>query len=357
MTPLVLAPALQPGSTIAFVSLSARLNNVFPAAIERATDLLTSRGFKVRVFFNTDSGLRSSIDNRMSEFRAAFLDPEISAVICTIGGGSFTELLPSLIADVELHKSIREQPKVVVGYSDMTGLHWFLHGMTGLRTFYGPSAIPELGNTESVDDETSTLAFCVKYMFEAISKPQPLGDIPRSPTYAAKMPDYMTDPNSTKVPELSPAPEWKWLRPGKGQGRLFGGCVTVVPRLNGIRALAPDWHGRIVFLESHAGTAEDFESLQTAFADLVAQGVFDEAAGLVVGRPFGYDSDEGRADYERVITQLLCEGPLGKVEKSFPILFNVDFGHTTPMVTLPFDVLAELDSEQDRFTLLEAGVA
>jgi muramoyltetrapeptide carboxypeptidase LdcA involved in peptidoglycan recycling len=94
--------------------------------------------------------------------------------------------------------------------------------------------------------------------------------------------------------------------------------------------------------------------VKAGIADLIAQGVFDEAAGLVVGRPFGYDSEEAREEYAGVITGLLCEGRLA--EKKFPILFNVDIGHTTPMVTLPFDVLAELDSERDRFAILEPAV-
>ena len=78
----------------------------------------------------------------------------MSAIICTIGGTTFTELLPALIADTELHDRIRTNPKLVIGYSDITGFHWFLYAFTGLRTFYGPAAIPELGGTmESVDDE------------------------------------------------------------------------------------------------------------------------------------------------------------------------------------------------------------
>lgn len=352
MPSTVLAPALKPGSTIGFVSLSLRLNNVFPLAVTRASDVLTSRGYQVRTFFNTDAGMRSSIDNRVSEFRAAFTDPDISAIICTIGGSHFTELLPALMADTELHEAIRAHPKVVVGYSDMTGLHWFLHGLTGLRTFYGPSAIPELGTADSADDESSPLAFCLKYMFEVITKPQPLGDIPRSPTYAADEAAFFKDPASTEAQTLSPAPGWKWIRPGKAQGRLHGGSLTTVPRLNGIRAIAPDWRGRIVFLES---AGRDFGAVRMAFSDLAAQGVFDEAAGLVVGRAVGHDTDKAREKYEKVITTLLCEGHLA-TKKSFPILFNVDIGHTTPMVTLPFDALAELDSDKDRFAVLEAGV-
>ncbi|KAK7421114.1 hypothetical protein QQZ08_010118 [Neonectria magnoliae] len=358
MAPLI-PKALQPGDTIAFISPSARLNDQLPAVMQRATAVLSARGYRVRAFFNQDSGVQSGISNRLSEIRAAFSDPSIAAIICTIGGNTFTELLPALIADTELHGIIRANPKIVVGYSDISGLHWFLHTVVGLRTFYGPGAIPELGEANSADDENTPLAFCVKHLFRAIATREPLGDIARSPTYSPILAKFFTkDPASTEAPPLAKTSAWRWLRPGKAEGRLFGGCLTVVARLNGVRAIVPDWTGRIVFLET--AIADDMVSgnllarVRAAFADLIAAGVFDKAAGLVVGRPFGYDSEEAKDEYAGVIKELLCEGPLAK--NTFPILFNIDIGHTVPMVTLPIDALAVLDSENDRFAVIESGV-
>lgn len=97
--------------------------------------------------------------------------------------------------------------------------------------------------------------------------------------------------------------------------------------------------------------------MQAAVADLIAHGVFDGAAGLVVGRPYGYDTPEQWDAYAGVFKELLCEGPVGQTMHQFPILFGVDIGHTTPMVTLPYDTLAMLDSENDQFSILESGVA
>lgn len=348
--------ALKPGATIAFVSPSARLNDVFPAAISRAITLFSSHGYKVRIYFTPDSGIQSSIANRLSELRSAFLDSTVSAIICTIGGETFTELLPALIADHALHATIRANPKIVVGYSNMTGLHWWLYALTGLRTFYGPSAIPELGTADNADDPASPLAFCVKHLLKMVSNPEPLSDVPRSLVYAPQMPPFFHDPTSTDVQKLAPTPAWRWLRPGRAQGRLFGGCLSNVVRLNGVRALAPNWRGRIVFLETSAEEEGDLGKVQTGIADLIAQGVFEEAAGLVVGRPFGYESEQAQQSYADIITALLCQGGPAESGIQFPILYNADIGHSTPMITLPFDVLAVLDSDKDQFTLLEAGV-
>ncbi|KAI1023932.1 hypothetical protein LB504_005415 [Fusarium proliferatum] len=352
------AKHLKPGDKIAFISPSERINATLPAVVDRASALLTNKGYQVQTFFSEDKGIQSCIDNRLSEIRAAFSDPSISAIITTIGGTTFTELLPALIADKELHETIRSNPKIVVGYSDISGLHWFLYGLTGLRTFYGPGAVPEIGESNDVNDKDSPLAFCVDNLLRAIASTEPLGQISRSKFYAPRGAPFFTTPESTEPPEVVKTTDWQWLRRGKAQGRLFGGCLTVVARLSGVSAIVPDWRGRIVFLET--ATNEDGSGgnpphrVQAAFADLIAHGVFEEAAGLVVGRPYGYDSDAEREVYASIIKGLFCEGRLAA--KNFPILFNVDIGHTTPMVTLPYDALAELDSETDTFAVLESGV-
>ncbi|KAH8655470.1 peptidase family S66 [Xylariales sp. PMI_506] len=360
--PSVIVPkALEPGATIAFVSPSARLVEVVPDVVARGKALLERRGYQVRNIFHKDTGTQSGITNRLAELRTAFSDPTISAIFCTIGGATFTELLPHLIADTELHGIIRANPKIVVGYSDITGLHWFLHALTGLRTFYGPGIIPELGEAvASEDDETTARSFCVRHLFRAIGPAgrEAVGEVARSPTYAPRLPSFFTNPSSTEPLSLAPTSGWQWIRGGRAQGRLFGGCLTVMARLGGVRPIAPDWRGRVVFLETAIGedrvSGNPLARVKAGIADLIAHGVFEEAAGLVVGRPFGYDTPELKEQYTDTIKDLLCEGRLA--ERKFPILFNVDFGHTTPFFTLPYDTLVELDSEKDSFSILEPAV-
>ncbi|KAI0869592.1 peptidase family S66 [Hypoxylon argillaceum] len=354
--------ALEPGATIAFVSPSARLNHELPAVIERATALFTSKGYKVRVLYTVDTGVQNGIANRLRELRTAFTDPTISAVFCTIGGPSFTELLPALLADTALHAAIRAHPKIVVGYSDITGLHWFLHAVAGLRTFYGPGAIPELGAPAdpSIEDADSPVTFCARNLLRAITdSTTPIGALERSRLFAPTTPPCLRPAHQDEPGALAPTPGWVWIRQGQGQGRLFGGCLTVMARLGGVRGIAPDWRGRVVFVETAIGDdgvgGNPLGRVRAGLADLIAQGVFEDVAGLVVGRPFGYHEPEMRERYVGVIRDLFCDGPLGEKD-TFPILFNVDFGHTSPMVTLPYDTLVSLDSEKDEFAILESAV-
>ncbi|KAK8108259.1 uncharacterized protein PG998_010272 [Apiospora kogelbergensis] len=360
-TSIITPNALRPGAKIALISPSARLNHELPAALARGIDVISSQGYEVaEVYHGPDSGIQNGIANRLAELRTVFSDSSVAVVWATIGGSAFTELLPALLADTELHDTIRANPKIVVGYSDITGLHWFLYSL-GLRTFYGPGIFPELGEPRSTDAatyEASALGFCVQHVFRAMTDPAPIGAVARSPTYAPDPSRVFTDPGSTEPPRLAPNPGWTWLRRGKAQGRLFGGCLTVMARLGGVRAIVPDWRGRVVFLET--ALADDDVGgnppyrVQAGVADLIAQGVFEEAAGLVVGRPFGYDSAEMRETYMGIIREHFCEGRLAS--NAFPILFGVDFGHTTPMVTLPYDGLAVLDSDKDEFAIVEPVV-
>lgn len=355
MNSTILAPRLRLGDTIGFISPSLRLNKHFAPALARASEALCARGYKTKEFFTAVTGIQNEITQRLIELRKAFKDEAVSAIICTFGGDSFSELLPALMADVDLHQCIRTNPKIVVGLSDMTGLHWFLYAYTGLRTFYGPTAIPELGTVDDHKDRTTPRGFCLEAMLDAITKDEILGQIPKSLTYAADFPAFFTNPESTDTQSLSPTPAWEWLRPGAATGRLFGGCLSVISRLNGVKGICPNWKGRIIFIESSGSDAEDIDSVKSGLAWLIAQGMFEEAAGLVVGRPYGYKTPEMMSNYAGIFKELLCEGRLAE-KNPFPILFNVDIGHTSPMVTLPMDALAELDSNQERFAILEAGV-
>jgi muramoyltetrapeptide carboxypeptidase LdcA involved in peptidoglycan recycling len=305
----------------------------------------------------------------MAELRSAFADPTVAGIVCTFGGSTGSELVPSLTRDQDFIATVRANPKVFVGFSDITILHWALAKTTGLRTFYGPTAISELGVAPEPD------SFTQDNLFRAIAAPDslaPLGPVPRSETYALKLGDFLLgdDPESTVPQELAPTPAWTWIRGGQpATGPLFGGCLSIVVRMNGVSAIAPEsWAGHIVFLET---ALEDItlggwslSNIRRALADLIAQGVFDNAAGLVFGRFYGYDSDKARANVEKVVKEAFCrelepdyaETRGGVPEPPrFPILMHVDFGHTYPMITMPMGATARLDPDKNEFSILEAG--
>ncbi|KXH49386.1 LD-carboxypeptidase [Colletotrichum salicis] len=394
--PPLIPKSLPPNAKIALISPSFRVNTLIPTALTRSQTLLTSLGYTITTIFSPEhedldpvlsSGahIPASIRNRLAELRAAFADPTIDMILCTVGGSTATELIPYLAADSSLQQLIRENPKILVGYSDITVLHWSLRALTGLRTFYGPCAVSELGeavtstpasvfsfdfsrdHTEEnkPEDDGYLQDFHLAHLLRTLSTPSSTTTpIPRSSFYASVVPPYFLSPQtrtSTTPRTLLPSPPWTWLRrASRTEGRLFGGCLTVVARIQGIAPISPSWKGKIMFLESATAEADmtkgnPISRIRSAFADLAARGVFDEIAGLVVGRAYGYKTERERAEYAAVIQGLLCKGRLG-ASTSFPILMNVDVGHTAPIVTLPMDALAVLDSEKDEFSITEAVV-
>ncbi|CAM1500628.1 Fc.00g097900.m01.CDS01 [Cosmosporella sp. VM-42] len=357
---------LQPGETIAFISPSFRVNEIFPLYVERGKAVLEAKGYPVKVFWTHEDAKTTTIAqhvaNRKREILEAFADPEVRAICCTVGGTTADELIRPFLYDASAVDIIRKNPKIFFGYSDITILHWIIYHLSGLRTFYGPGVYAELG------EAPSPMAFTLDNLLRAIAYdastgalPKPIGPVPRSRDYAPLLPDDGLDSRANVTPnKVLPTPAWRWVRGGACTGRIFGGCLAIVGRLHGVRTLEPDWTGRVLFLET--ATADDetkglpIYRIRQFIADLIAYGVMDQISGLIFGRFYGYDSQESQDELAGVIHGLLCEGEIVKNNKEFPILMNVDVGHTSPMITIPMDALVRLDSAKDEFSILEAGI-
>lgn len=335
---------LYPGDKIAFVSPSGRLNDIFPARIARAKQYLEKEGFRIIEIFNPLSDdFLESIKQRCEELHSAFRDPEIKAIVCTIGGLSANELLPHL--DYNL---IKENPKIFCGYSDITLLHnaFYLHA--GLRTFYGPAAITQFGEYPAPMDFV-TMNFLTSLMSSKASA-QPTA-VPRSLKWTTEHLDWSSEESSTRARKTIPSPPWKWLRKGTARGRLLGGCLPSIAQLCGTDYLT-DYTGAILLLETPEGMQEGtpfpLEFARSSMADLRLCGILGKVAGIVVGRPYMYDGEMTEGFEKMVVDQ--CYG------LSFPILANVDVGHTDPILTLPLGAMVSLDSAGDAFVIEETTV-
>src|SRR3954471_16309916 len=128
------ATRLSPGDTVALVSpASATFNSV---DLQIAKESLEALGFKVKTgeHMLERHGYLAGEDNaRADDINKAFADPSVAAVRAIRGGWGSARVLPYLDYD-----TIRGNPKVLLGYSDITALHLAIHGKTGLITFHGP---------------------------------------------------------------------------------------------------------------------------------------------------------------------------------------------------------------------------
>jgi muramoyltetrapeptide carboxypeptidase len=337
--------ALEKGDTIAFISPSSRVNTLFSRRIQKATSFFQDRGFKIKITYNETlpSDHLSAIQLRCSELHSAFSDPDVKAIICTIGGLSANELLPHLDYDL-----IRNNPKIFCGYSDITILHHAFFTQCGLRTFYGPAVIPEFG------EASGPIEFTAEHFFTMVMDRVEKQSIPQSATHVMEFKNWLSVDEDNEPRALIPAPRWKWLKSGEVQGRLFGGCLPSLVQLCGTKYLA-DYTGRILLLElpegDKPGTPFSLDAARSAMADLRNAGVLEKIAGMVVGRPYMYDEKTTAAFEKMVVDQ--------SYGLNIPILASVDTGHSDPMLTLPLDAMVALDSEaeeHEQFVVLEQVV-
>ncbi|OAQ65359.1 peptidase u61 ld-carboxypeptidase a protein [Pochonia chlamydosporia 170] len=349
MATSITPPALRRGDTIAFVAPSARINHIFPLRIARARAFLEGQGFKVREIYSheipTDS-FRAAVKTRVEEIHDAFRDDAVKAIVCAIGGLTANEIIPHL--DYEL---IRSKPKIFIGSSDITLLHYALFAGAELRTFYGPSAITQLGEFPNPLEFTWDHFTRVLLADAESAASEPVGKLPRAAAYTDEFLDWSSEPDNLRARKTEPSQGWKWLRPGHAEGRIFGGCLPSLLQLFGT-PWQVSYKGRILLLELPEGMEPSspwpLELVRWNLADLGTRGVWDDITGLVLGRPYRHTAEQ-TAEWEKMVLEL-TEG------YEFPILAGVDVGHTDPMLTVPLDALCTLDSERDEWVILERGV-
>jgi len=282
---------------------------------------------------------------RADDLMAAFADPSIKGIISTIGGDDSIRMLPYISLDV-----IRANPKVYVGYSDSTISHMICH-KAGLISFYGPSILSGFAESGGM------FPYMVDSVRNTMFSAEPPGLIkPNTTGWTVEQKDWANTEFQKERRNLNPSTGWNWLQgSGTTRGRLIGGCIEVLDWLRGTDywPSADHWDGAILFLEA----SEDMPSPNLVWYYLrtyAALGILHKLSGILYARPGG-DSmpPEQFAAYDEVLLQVVA------VEEGLthlPIISNMDFGHTDPMMVLPYGVTAEIDCEKQQFSILESGV-
>jgi muramoyltetrapeptide carboxypeptidase len=334
--PLTKPPRVRAGDTVAVVSPSFGAVGRWPHRVERATTYLASLGLNVRPMRNAarDEGWASAPpEARASDLHAAFADDDVGVVLASIGGNHSNQVLPHLDFDL-----IAAHPKVFQGYSDVSVLHWALARHAGLSTFYGPALVSELGEFPAV------LPFTDRWLRAAWLGADPI-EYEAADAWTDEFLDWDTQADLVRPRVLHAGEGWVTIRDGRATGPLLGGCLeTLCWHVKGSGSWL-DPAGAILFLET-SEEAPPPASVDSYLTDLEQLGVFDMAAALVVGRPYGYSPDDREALWDVLARRTEAAG--------IPVLANVECGHTDPMLVLPIGAVAELDVGTRRFSLTEA---
>jgi muramoyltetrapeptide carboxypeptidase len=323
----VFPKALQPGMTVALVTPSSPGSDL--ADTDFGVEIVKALGFKPKVFPHVGEATRylaGPDEHRAADLNAAFTDPTVDAIFCLHGGYGASRILPLLD-----YEAIKKNPKVLLGYSDITALLNAIHRLTGLVTFHGP-----VGSESPTD---YTLASFKKVLMQA----QPAGRIAEPPAPKGAQKEIFVDREN-----------WIYkLAPGKGKGRLVGGNISVFSTLVGT-PFEPDLKGRILFLEE---VGEDPYRIDRWLTQFLLTGKLSGLAGVALGRFAHCTPGDYKPSYSGAgqwTWQEVCKDRLGKL--GVPVVANLVFGHIPDKATLPLGVMAELDGDAGTLTLLEAAV-
>ena len=302
---------LELGQTIGVVAPSSPPRAV--TEIDPWLERIRALGFRVKAgphVYDRHGYLAGRDIDRASDINAMFADPAVDAIICLRSGYGSARTLRYL--DFEM---IRQHPKIIIGYSDLTALLNAIHLRTGLITFHGPEA------EDQIIQQPYSLAEFQKVLM--------VGQ-PNSVIGALPMGQPSLEPIQTYVS-------------GKARGRLVGGNLNTIVALLGT-LYEPDFRDALLFLETYG---QDAYALGSMLHHLWLAGKLQQVTGVV----FGQLQDCADAAFTK--HEVLAEHV---INLGIPAMYGLMIGHMEEQTTVPIGCEAELDADAGTLTLLESAV-
>lgn len=330
---------LKLGDTIGIVCPSAGINIKARHRIENAKNYLESVGFKVKlgkaIFVEDKEYTSGTVEERVNDLHNMFSDPDVRAVLCGTGGNHSNQLLKYL--DYEL---IRNNPKMFIGYSDITVMHYALYTQADLITYYGPCAATQFGENPEI------LNYSKDSFWNECILPTHARVIDPSKEWTEEFLDWFEQKDVTRPRFLQKNNGYKLIRHGQATATITPTCVMSVNRLAGTKYWI-DPSDKVMILDVLLSPGElDFGLLDAYLTDLSNIGVFDNLKGLLISRLAGFSPKDEAHFYER-LDELTRDTP-------YPIIANFDIGHTDPINTVRYDQTISIDTRSDTpITLLD----
>ena len=329
-TPTTLKPnRLKPGDTIGLITPSRYLTE---EKLRESVENLAKLGFRVKYTDNmlVKKGYLGGTDQqRADDINQMFADESVAGIMCAAGGYGTTRLLPYLDYDL-----IRNNPKVLIGYSDITGLLYGLHSQTGLICFHGPMG------TSDYNDYTT------QYFQQLLMEPQNslTYQNPENISEEELVPLYLQDEEDTTISTA----ELITLSPGVAEGTLVGGNLTLVSSMCGT-SYDIDMRDKIVFLEDVGEAPYRIDRMLTQL--LLDPNKLPAAKGVVLGLFTDCETDDEDKSFSLAHVLYDRLASLG-----IPVLYGLMFGHIKRNATIPVGIQAQLDADKKKLTLLEGAV-
>ena len=272
---------------------------------------------------------------RAEDIMWAFENPRVKAIIASVGGNDSIKIIPFIERAL-----INENPKILIGYSDVMNLH-ILAYQCGLSSFYGCNLLV------SVAEAQGWHAYSKKWFEKVLFSDSEIGVVEPSKEWTYEDSDYF-DPSHKRTYYPNNGYE---LVQGEGtvKGRLFGGH-TGLKELDdtSLMLCAEDFKDTILFLED---IPEFFtpEFIKDFLKWLDRMGALEGINGIIMGRA---NENTDFIEQKKAVRDVLSHVGMEKL----PVLYGVNFGHSSPVCVLPYGAEAEINCENMLFSILESGV-
>ncbi|MHA4989179.1 S66 peptidase family protein [Cetobacterium somerae] len=291
---------LKVGDTIGLVAPASSVNK---DKLKSAIENLEKLGFKVKVgksVENTWHSFAGTDEERVADINAFFQDKNVDAIMCVRGGYGGIRMLSLLDYEV-----IKNNPKPFIGYSDVTSLHMAFFKRCNLKTFHGPMAVSN---------------FSGDYNLETLN-------------------DFIKVMNSDEEYEISNFNEKLYFYNSlKGRGQLVGGNLAVLVSSLGTD-YDLDYSDKILFLEDIGESTYKIDRMLWQLKNL---GIFDKVSGVILG-DFANCCKSSEDDMS---LQDVFDSHFKNLNK--PVCYNLKSGHCTPMITLEFGEILEIDGKKEQ---------
>ncbi len=312
-------PKLEKGDTVGLIAPASCAFE--PSTIRQGVETLQSLGFSVKTGKHIKEKfgyLAGTDEQRAADLHCMFEDDEVKAIVALRGGYGSMRLL-----DIIDYKLIKKNPKILLGYSDITSLCLAIYAKTGLVTFHGPVAI------------SSFSEYTQEYFFKAACSTETVGEI------AYPEPDNA----------LRPTAHLSTIYPGKATGKLIGGNLTLLTALLGT-PFEPNFKETILFLEE---TSEEPYDIDRMLTQLLLAGKLDQVSGIVFDRcPNCKPADYKPAFNVTFSLEEVLIDRLGKL--GCPVLYGLNVGHEADKPTLPIGIKVTLDADRAILSIDEGAV-
>ncbi|MEV6812922.1 S66 peptidase family protein [Micromonospora sp. NPDC051296] len=344
MASLIYPAKPQPGDRVAVVSPSAGLPGLFPQVYELGLRRLREEYSLEPVEYPTTRIMGADPRDRARDLTEAFADPDITAVLATVGGDDLITVTPHLDDEV-----LRANPKPYFGYSDNTNMLNDLHRL-GIVSYHGGSVLVHLGRPGALHPLTAD-------SLRAALFTSGWYDLTPAPEWGDEPNDWNNPGCLADEPVMFPGAGWRWQGPAAVvEGRTWGGNLEVLHWL-----LAADRVGPVESLAGSIFLMETSEELPPAIEvyrmlrNLGERGLLAGFPAALVGRAKAWDfgrrlTPAEKADYARdqraAVTRAFAE-----YQPDAVLVFDVDLGHTDPQLIIPYGGEVRIDAVKHRISV------